>query len=148
MVLKLYNNNSERNCINKVLLNESVYNGTLRETTSIKAPVLKIVGNESILNYNYCYIVEFGRYYYITDVRSIRSNLWELSLLCDVLMSFKTDILNSYGVISDTKSKEVSMYLESDIWKTLCKDKTDIINFSGGSSFLTNGQYILITAGG
>lgn len=147
MVLKLYKNNSERNCITKVLSNELSLNGTLRHETSIKTPVITIAGDESIIGYNYAFIVEFNRYYFITDIKSIRNGIWEVSFLCDVLMSFKTDILNSYAVIDHTTEHDTSSYLSSDIWTTLVKDKTDIINFSG-SSLLDSGEYILITAGG
>ena len=147
MILKLYKSNSERNCVTKVLSNELSLEGTLRHETSIKTPVITIAGNESIIGYNYAFIVEFNRYYFITDIKSIRNGIWEVSFLCDVLMSFKTDILNSYAIIDHTTDYDTSNYLSSDIWTALVKDKTDIINFSG-SSLLDSGEYILITAGG
>jgi hypothetical protein len=147
MVITLYRNNSERNCVNKVLTNERILNGSLRGETSIKTPVINIAGDENTVFYNYAFIDEFNRYYFITDIKSIRTGIWEISFLCDVLMSFKSDILNSYAVIDHTMEHDISNYLSSDIWTTLVKDKTDIINFSG-SSLLDSGEYILITAGG
>ena len=147
MVLKLYKNNSERNCVTKTLSNELSLNGTLRHETSIKTPVITIVGNDSIIGYNYAFIVEFNRYYFITDIKSVRNGIWELSLLCDVLMSFKDDILSSFAVIDQTQEYDTSAYLSSDTFVASVKDKTDIINFSG-SSLLDSGEYILITAGG
>ena len=147
MVLKLYKNNSERNCVSKVLSNEHVLNGALRQETSIKAPVITIAGDGSIIGYNYAFIVEFNRYYFITDVTSIRNGVWKISLLCDVLMSFKNDILASYAVIDQTQEYDIYNYLSSDTFITSVKDKTDIVNFSG-SSLLDSGEYILITAGG
>lgn len=147
MILKLYKSNSERNCVTKVLSNELSLEGTLRHETSIKTPVITIAGDVSIIGYNYAFIVEFNRYYFITDIKSIRNGIWEVSFLCDVLMSFKTDILNSYAIIDHTTEHDTSNYLSSDIWTTLVKDKTDIINFSG-ASLLDSGEYILITAGG
>ena len=147
MVITLYRNNSERNCVNKVLSNARILNGSLRDETSIKTPVIKVAGDENTVFYNYAFIDEFNRYYFITDIKSIRNGIWEISFLCDVLMSFKNDILNSYAVIEHTTEHDTSNYLSSDIWTTLVKDKTDIINFSG-SSLLDSGEYILITAGG
>lgn len=47
-----------------------------------------------VLSANYARITEFNRYYFITDITSIRNNLWEISMTCDVLMSYKTEILN------------------------------------------------------
>lgn len=147
MVLKLYKNNSERNCVTKTLSNELQLTGTLRHETSIKTPVITIVGDDSIIGYNYAFIVEFNRYYFITDIKSIRNGFWELSFLCDVLMSFKDDILSSFAVIDQTQEYDTSAYLSSDTFVASVKDKTDIINFSG-SSLLDSGEYILITAGG
>lgn len=147
MNIKLYQSKSERNCINKTIQNEWSLFGALRGEASIKAPVIRIAGNEAIVTYNYAFIVEFNRYYFITDIKAVRTGIWEISFLCDVLMSFKTDILNSYAIIDHTTEHDISNYLSSDIWTTLVKDKTDIINFSG-SSLLDNGEYILITAGG
>lgn len=147
MVLSLYKNNSERNCVTKVLTNELAFIGTLRKETSIKTPVITVMGDASIIGYNYAYIVEFSRYYFITDIKSIRNEVWEISLLCDVLMSFKNDILASYAVIDQTQEYDIYKYLSSDTYTASVKDKTDIINFSG-SSLLSSGEYILITAGG
>lgn len=45
----------------------------------------------SVPSYNYAYIGDFSRYYYVTDIAYNRG-LWEVSLKCDVLASFKTDI--------------------------------------------------------
>lgn len=120
--------------------------GSLRGSTSVKTPVINIEGT-NIPFYNYAYIDEFDRYYYITDVKSVRNNIWEVSFLCDVLMSFKNDILNAHALVDNSQDKKTTNYLASDIWSTLVKDKTDIINFSG-SGLLDSGEYILITAGG
>ena len=147
MVITLYKNNSERNCVTKILTNPLSLNGTLRQETSIKAPIITIVGDENIPFFNYAYIEDFARYYFITDVKTVRNGVWEISFLCDVLMSFKNDILNSYAIIDHTSEYDTSNYLTSDVWTSLVKDKTDIINFSG-SSLLDSGEYILITAGG
>ena len=93
MTITLYKNNSERNCVNKVLSNMLTYTGALRDSTSIKTPVINIAANANIINYNYAFITEFNRYYFITDIKSVRTGIWEISFLCDVLMSFKDDFI-------------------------------------------------------
>ena len=55
-------------------------------------------------------------------------------------------ILNSYGIIDHTRETEINSYMRSNIWQTMVKDKTDILNFPNG--LLDSGEYILITAGG
>lgn len=147
MVITLYKNNSERNCVTKTLTNPRILNGTLRQETSIKTPIITIAGDENTPFFNYAYIEDFARYYFITDIKSIRTGVWEISFLCDVLMSFKNDILNANAVIDQTQEYDIYNYLSSDTFTASVKDKTDIINFSG-SSLLSSGEYILITAGG
>lgn len=45
----------------------------------------------SVPSYNYAYIGDFSRYYYVTDIAYNRG-IWEVSLKCDVMASFKSDI--------------------------------------------------------
>lgn len=120
--------------------------GELRKSTSVKNPVILIESTDLIIGYNYCFITEFSRYYFITDIKSVRAGLWEISMRVDVLMSFKSDILSSAAIIDHETAPENSEYMSSDIWQDLVKDKTDIINFSSGLS--ESGGYVLITAGG
>lgn len=146
MVIILYNNLSERNVIDKTLTNALSIEGTLRESVSVTAPVITIQGGIAIVGYNYCYIEDFYRYYFITNIQSIRNNLWALTLKVDVLMSFKNDIKNTPAIIDHTTERDTTDYMASNVWQSLVKDKTDIINFSNGLS--ESGGYVLITAGG
>lgn len=145
MLIKFYNNTSEKNVLSKTLTNEIIMTGWLREESDIHTPVVTIEG-ANITGYNYAFIPEFGRYYFITEITSVRTGFWRVSMACDVLMSFRTHILNSYGVIDHTQTTDISEYMRSDIWQTMVKDKTDILNFPNG--LLDSGEYILITAGG
>lgn len=124
-----------------------MFAGTIRGESSILKPSITIqAGN--IVGFNYCYIPDFGRYYFIQDVVSLRVNVWELMLTVDVLMSHKSEILNSPATVAGMTSylNGVNKYVNSDVWGTLCKDFTDIIPFQNG--LLDDGEYILITAGG
>ena len=147
MTITFHKNLSERNVIQKTLDNSSLeLEGTLRQQTSVTNPVITIAGTSSILAYNYCHIPDFGRYYFITDIESVRNGVWNISLKCDVLMSFASDILSSYAIIDSTSVQDTTNYLPDDIYKSLVKDKTDILQFPSGLP--NTGEYILITAGG
>lgn len=146
MDIILYNTSSERNEINKVLVNSLLFECTLRAETSITNPSIFLESQSNLSTYNYCYIPEFDRYYYITNVLSVRNNLWQIICKVDVLMSFKEAIFNSYAIIEESKETGISNYLSNDVWVNLVKDKTDILQFP--NSLLENGEYILITAGG
>lgn len=148
MDITLYNMDSEPLKLEKHLSNGDDFEGVLREGTSITNPVIRFVGTSDLTEYNYAHIPSFGRYYYITDCVSVRDGLWDISMKCDVLMSFADSIKQSSAVI-DRSSNEMpvgSPYLENDGNVVLVKRKTDIIEFSSG--FDTDGEFILITAGG
>lgn len=130
----------------KTLDNALPITGTLRESTSVINPTITIESPVAIVGYNYCYIPDFSRYYFVVDVASIRNNLWAITLKVDVLMSFQESILNTPAIIDHTTESGITDYMPSDIWQSLVKDKTDIINFSSGLS--ESGGYVLITAGG
>lgn len=70
---------------------------TLTGSCSILSPFLRLERSPEVLNiweYNYCYIPDFGRYYFITDWVTT-ATMWEASLSCDVLGSYKNAIGNS-----------------------------------------------------
>lgn len=145
MNLTLYVNNSEKNKIGKNLTNDFPFSGTLRDATNIINPVILIELND-IGNYNYCYIPDFNRYYFITDITVIRTGLFAISLMVDVLESFKTSIKNLSVILLNTQNVGSSNYLQSQVFRNNVKSRTDILNFPNGLN--DSGEFILITAGG
>lgn len=141
----LYKNNSELNKINKSLSDNINIVGTLRDESDVSRPNIVIAGINPTI-YNYAYIPRFSRYYFISEITSIRDGVWLISMRVDVLMSFKTDILKTLCVVDHNTTTQISNYMNSNIWETLVKTKTDIISFPHG--LLDSGEYILITAGG
>lgn len=147
MEIRLYHNTSANNKIDKSLHSEAIYNGNLRDDSKVINPEI-MIESANLTNFNYAYIPSFHRYYYIDEIVSYRSNLWIVKLKVDVLMSFASDIKGLTCVIEATEDYKGNNYLSnSDSWVSMVKAKTDILNFNG-SSLLSNGEYILITAGG
>lgn len=145
MNIILYVNNSEKNKIGKNLTNDFSLSGTLRDATDIINPIILVELNE-IANYNYCYISNFKRYYFITDITIIRTGLYAISLSVDVLESFKSDIKNLSVILLNTENVGLNNYLPSQVFRNNVKSKTDILNFPNGLN--DSGEFILITAGG
>ena len=58
--------------------------------SSIVSPIVEI-STEELPAYNYAYIPNFKRWYFITNITYDRG-VWVLSLACDVLASYKTEI--------------------------------------------------------
>lgn len=144
--ISLFKTASENNRVVKVLTDEKQLSGELRDQTSVLNPSIRIESADNISTYNYAYISEFGRYYYITDIVSVRTNCWVVSLRCDVLMSYKDEIQNLNVILNNTQETGLSNYLSSPNWVSLVKTKTDIKAFPSGLS--EQGEFILITAGG
>lgn len=145
MEVKLYYNSSDNRCINKNIIDGEAILGTLRTSTSIISPVITF-GSNSPLRYNYAYISEFKRYYYIKNVTSVRNNLWEVQFEIDPLMSFKADIC-VLKVVVDKQSDESNgdEYIDDSSLVTDNLMFNTVYNFPNG--FNNNGEYILITAG-
>lgn len=89
--ITLYQNHSDKTVVNKDIQSPTTMTGTLREGTSVLNPIITI-NSGTMFWWNYCYIPDLGRYYYITDVQVINTNLYRCTLKCDVLMSFKNGI--------------------------------------------------------
>lgn len=145
MDIILCKNNSEPNKINKVLSDQYTLSGTLKEQTSITSPAI-MIENENPVNFNYAYIPDFNRFYFISDIVNVSNNLWRINLKVDVLESFKNDILSSSAILSDSEVTGSDKYMSGEVWKSKVKETTNIINFPSG--LLDNGEFILITAGG
>lgn len=141
----LYNTPSENNRVTKVLNNPLTLSGELREQTSILSPKVKVQSTGPLSNYNYAYIEQFGRYYYITDIESVINNIWLVSMRCDVLMSFDSEI-RSLTCILARQNTIYSPYLEDPLISVSIDQRPTIKYFDKG--FSKNLEYVLVTSGG
>lgn len=143
--ISLFKTNSENNRVVKTLTDEKQLSGELRNQTSVLNPSIRIESADNISVYNYAYISEFGRYYYITDIVSVRTNCWVVSLRCDVLMSYKDEIKTITGVVVRQESNPNKLLV--DRLERIQSDKEiDILYYP--DAFSKNLQYVLVTAGG
>lgn len=69
----------------------------LKEATSLHEPVIELSSNN--FSYEYAYISDFGKYYFVRDVISSANGLVEYHLIEDTLTTYKTDIGNTYAHI-------------------------------------------------
>lgn len=93
----LYNFNKKINSLARPNITGSTYQCVVKDVSSILTPVIEIAdtkGTNQIPLFNYAYISAFKRYYFIDDI-SYTVGTWTLSMHCDVLASFKNDIMNS-----------------------------------------------------
>ena len=143
MLLKLYNTNSETNRINKVLTDETEFDVRLKDKSSVVNPVL-LLKSETYISFNYAYIPKFQRYYFVDDISVYPNKMYILTLRCDVLTSFKDDILKSYArIIEQTNS---NAYYDSNLKSEVRKE---VDTYMSNVSFdLTADSVVLVTIGG
>ena len=106
MRIKLYKVYDRENKLNKTLNNELVLTGSLKTKVSVYNPVimLKSSVNFNFSDYNYCFIEDFDRYYFIEDIEIDNLTLFEIRLREDVLMSFNNDIKNMTVQINESSN--------------------------------------------
>lgn len=138
---------SERERIIKSLSDSLALSGSLRGESSVINPSF-LIEHSNPSGFNYCYIPDFDRYYFIDNITSVRTNIWRIDCSVDVLMSYSTEILNLEVIVSDLSvgESEASTYMQGSQWQSTVKTKTDVITFPNG--LLDDGEYILITSGG
>lgn len=145
--VELMNNSSPVEKIGKSLDAGPSFDCVLKSGTSILNPTILLKSSDNLSLYNYMYISDMERYYFIDDIISLHNDMWEVSGHVDVLETYKTDILGNEAILENTQLLNVNKYLaEPDVFVTNCKHKTDIIQFPSG--LLDTGEFILITAGG
>ena len=103
--ITLYSVTDENNKLNKTLGTGTTYTGTFRDeadvmdvTVELEIPNAQITSS-SVLSRNYAYISDFGRYYFITDITVVQSNLVRFTMHIDVLMTYKTEIKAMKGIM-------------------------------------------------
>lgn len=113
MDIILYKNLSGLNHISKNIISLATVSALLKNDTEITAPIVRL---KSAMppTANYCYIPAFERYYYINKQNIIPGGINELSLQCDVLMSFKPTILDS-TVIAERSTNHCNKSLPDNL---------------------------------
>lgn len=99
MTLNLYLFTGSPIKINKTLPTPTVISGDRVEgNQDVTAPSF-IISSASIPNFNYAYVPDLSRYYFITGVIWIADSLWRLNLQVDVLKTYESRINLLSGTI-------------------------------------------------
>lgn len=142
--ITFYKTSSENNRVVKSLSNATTLSGELRAQTSVLNPSI-FVETANPSTFNYAYIPEFGRYYYITDITSIINRGWIISMRCDVLMTYASQIKALTPIIEREEIGFKAGLVDSGIPIDVNK-KVEKYYFPNG--FTKDIQYVLTTAGG
>ena len=76
---------------------------TLKSINDLETLSIELPKTNNLPQYNYCYIPKFKRYYFVENV-TFNGGLYSYDLVCDVLASFKAEILSSTQFIERSAS--------------------------------------------
>lgn len=141
MNVTFYNTKIKKNEINKNLGTGTVISCSLKNGSSIEDPVLLMEHSATMFNYNYAYIADFGRYYFIAG-REIAEHTEYLTLHVDVLKSFANDIKASNGIA--TRSQIYNKNIADNLIVPL---ESERVTYRKLSSAITGGTYVAIIGG-
>lgn len=144
MNIVLYANASEINAVDKNLTELTTLTGTLREQSSIIDPIITISDiDDYIGSMNYAYIPEFNRYYFITNVESVRKNLWKVSFHVDVLFTYR-DAIRANSAIIERNENEYDLKLNDGLFRTQQNPRIAQFPFPNG---FNQWNFVLAVAG-
>ena len=150
MQLQLMRYTAERKRINKSAFISNIFaiNGNLLDDTDILNPVIMIekTNNPLLTNYNYMFIPEFKRYYFI-EFDNNYAAMWTIKGEVDPLYSHISDILSNQCIIDKAQNvSDANLYLNDGSFVMDSRKYNQVYQFPNGLS--EAGYNILIVAGG
>lgn len=140
MQLYLYKTKDSNKVLNKTLTNQTELNINLKRDTDIIRPTLqlmKVVGVD-FKQFNYAHIPDLNRYYFINYVESVNNSVDKLHLECDVLETYKADILASeMTYTTDAKDGDLNLTDVGSGANTVTKLLSDVELIEGESIIIT-----------
>lgn len=145
MNITLYVQTKDRDIIEKNLTSAQHYIGQARGEISIESPVITIISSVSLINFNYCFIEEFNRYYFIDSKNLVRNNVWEFTLSEDYLYSWRNSIY-SWTVELERAQYDWNLYFKDGEMMCIEGHNLNVLEFP--NSLPTTKHNILIINGG
>lgn len=138
---------SENNKLSKDFASTTAnFDVDFKSESSVFEPIIIIGTTYDLSQYNYAEIADFGRKYFINDIKVLRTNLYEIHLHVDVLSTYESEIRNLTAVVK-RQENNFNLYLDDSEFKVYNNSLIQTNKFSN-SGFTKNLQYVLVTAGG
>ena len=119
--------------IGKTFTTIGTITGTNKSSVDVLHRSITIETNISIDSVNYLYDSDLGRFYFVRNYEIIKSGLYVLNLECDLLQTYKTNILAMSGIIGRSTNIYNSMLNDNDL-PTQENNIVRILNFPSGFS--------------
>jgi len=141
MTVIFYKYNDIKNKINKTLSGGLTVNDVIMHNDfDITAFELLIKNSDFNSEYNYCYIQDLGRYYFIESVEKMNGTIYRIRVSVDVLKSFSTQIENINAIITKSENPDTNFVdcEKSENYTSEVINLTDNFNHSGNLILVTS----------
>ena len=141
MTVIFYKYNGIKNKINKTLENGLTINDVIIQNDfDITNFDLLIKNSNFNLEYNYCFIPDLNRYYFIENIEKMNGSIYKIRITVDVLKSFSSQIENINAIITKSQNPDNNFV---DCEKSV-NYTSEVINLT--DNFNHSGNLILVTS--
>lgn len=140
--INFYSYNGHPSTVNKQLGGFTAIAGDLRQTFDILRPTVTL-RKKPLPTFNYCYIADLGRYYFVDRVSFEGNNTYVLTLRVDVLKTYETEILAATGRVSESDnpnpyiSNRETVYKRNPNFEKVPFANTGLLNETGSIIMVT-----------
>lgn len=118
--------------------------GTLKDRCSMLDPVITIQ-NSSVPDYNYAYIPEFNRYYFVSPATNLGAVLWSVTMHVDVLYTYRQQIMTAPCIVAKSSSS-YNLYLNDNNYKCYSNPHIFCENWPSGFD-VTEAKFVMTLFG-
>lgn len=141
MTVIFYKYDGIKNKINKTLSNGlTINNVIIRNDFDITDFELLIKDTNFNSEYNYCYIQDLGRYYFIESIERMNGTIHKIRVTVDVLKSFSSQIENIKAIIIKSENPDVN-FVNCEVSENYTSEVMPL-----NDNFNHNGNLILVTS--
>lgn len=141
MTVIFYKYNGIKNKINKTLENGLTVNDVIIQNDFDITDFELLIKNTNFNSeYNYCYIQDLERYYFIENVERMNGTIYKIRVSVDVLKSYATQIENINAIITKSENPD-NNFVNCEVSENYT---SEVINLT--DNFNHNGNLILVTS--
>ena len=141
MTVIFYKYNGIKNKINKTLSSGLTVNDVIIQNDFDITNFDLLIKNSSFnIEYNYCFIPDLNRYYFIENIEKMNGSIYKIRITVDVLKSFSTQIENINAIITKSENPDDNFVdcEKSENYTSEVINLTDNFNHSGNLILVTS----------
>ena len=145
VAIDLYKYTDRENTVNKTLTDPTTIEGFMRDAVNILQPVIRLK-HTGVFDYNYCFVRELNRYYFIAGYTVIDNTQIELRLRIDVLKTYEDAIMGATGTVIERSDANKFISLRRQVFDA--RPNIEHIEFPQQDVFDRDGHIIMVTLNG